>query len=38
MPDGLHGLVHTSKMNGNRVSAGDRVQVEVIWVDVFQKR
>ncbi|MBJ9686515.1 S1 RNA-binding domain-containing protein [Burkholderia vietnamiensis] len=38
LPDGLHGLVHTSKMNGNRVSAGDRVQVEVIWVDVFQKK
>jgi len=25
-------------MNGNLVSTGDRVQVEVIWIDVFQKR
>lgn len=38
LPDGLHGLVHISKMNGNQVSAGDRVQVEIIWVDVFQKK
>lgn len=38
LPDGLHGLVHISKMNGNQVSAGDRVQVEIIWVDAFQKK
>lgn len=36
--DGLHGLVHTSKMNGFSVEAGDRVEVEVIWVDSIQKK
>lgn len=36
--DGLIGLVHTSKMNGFSVEAGDRVKVEIIWVDSIQKK
>jgi S1 RNA binding domain len=38
LPNGLHGLIHNSKTNGYVVYAGDRVEVEVIWVDVFQKK
>lgn len=38
LPDGLHGLVHNSHMNGIHVGTGDRVQVKVIWVDVFQRK
>ena len=38
LSDGLHGLVHNSHMNGHLVGPGDRVEVEVIWVDSFQKR
>ena len=38
LANGLHGLVHNSHMNGHAVSPGDRVEVEVIWVDVFQKK
>lgn len=38
LPDGLHGLVHTSKMNGFSVDAGDHVEVEIIWVDSIQKK
>lgn len=38
LPDGLNGLVHSSKMNGLSVDAGDRVEVEIIWVDSIQKK
>jgi energy-coupling factor transporter ATP-binding protein EcfA2 len=36
--DGLHGLVHNSKMNSHVVGQGDRVKVEVIWIDAVQKK
>lgn len=38
LPDGLIGLVHSSKMNGLVVDAGDRVEVKIIWVDSIQKK
>ncbi|MDK9689705.1 type I restriction endonuclease [Azospira sp.] len=38
LPDGLHGLIHSTKMNGFIVSLGDRVKVEVIWADGIQKK
>lgn len=38
LPDGLHGLVHSSKMNGLVVGLGDRVRVEVLWVDAIQRK
>lgn len=38
LPNGLHGLVHNSNMNGHVVDQGDRVKVEVIWIDVIQKK
>jgi len=38
LSDGIHGLVHNSHMNGHIVGLGDRVEVEVIWVDSFQKK
>lgn len=38
LPNGLHGLVHNSNMNGHVVGQGDRVKVEVIWIDVFQRK
>jgi hypothetical protein len=38
MPDGLHGLVHSTNMNGFSVEPGDRVEVEVKWIDAFQKK
>lgn len=37
-PDGLHGLVHSTNMNGFVVGSGDRVKVEVLWVDGIQKK
>ncbi|MCF5708814.1 S1 RNA-binding domain-containing protein [Pseudomonas syringae] len=36
--DGLHGLVHKNNLKGNVVNVGDRVEVEVLWIDVFQKK
>lgn len=38
LQDGLIGLVHSSKMNGIIVDLGDRVEVEIIWVDSIQKK
>lgn len=38
LPDGLHGLIHNSKLRGLAVSVGDRVMVEILWVDVIQKK
>lgn len=38
MPNGLHGLVHQSNMNGIQVEPGDRVEVEVKWIDSVQKK
>ncbi|HEY4081854.1 MAG TPA: type I restriction endonuclease [Burkholderiaceae bacterium] len=38
MPDGLHGLVHTTNMNGYMVGPGDRVEVEVKWIDAVQRK
>ena len=38
MPDGLHGLVHTTNMNGYAVGPGDRVGVEVKWIDAVQRK
>ena len=38
LADGLHGLIHNTKMNGFAVSVGDRVNVEVIWADGIQKK
>ena len=38
MPDGLHGLVHLSNMNGIVVGPGDRVEVEVKWIDAVQRK
>ena len=37
-PDGLHGLVHNTNMNGFIVGLGDRVRVEVLWTDAVQKK
>jgi hypothetical protein len=36
--DGLHGLVHNSEMSGLLAGPGDRVEVEIIWVDAIQKK
>ncbi|KLG20719.1 hypothetical protein YA52_08275 [Enterobacter roggenkampii] len=36
--DGLVGLVHNSKYNGILPNIGDKVEVEVIWVDAVQKK
>jgi hypothetical protein len=36
--NGLIGLVHRSKANGMKVSPGDRVSVEVLWVDAIAKK
>jgi energy-coupling factor transporter ATP-binding protein EcfA2 len=36
--DGLHGLVHSNNMAGVVVGLGDRVKVEVLWVDGIQKK
>jgi len=36
--DGLHGLVHTSNMGGVSVDPGDRVKIEIIWIDSVQKK
>jgi len=36
--EGLVGLVHKSNLNGFEAEAGDRVEVEVIWVDVVQRK
>lgn len=36
--DGLNGLVHSTNMNGFQVGLGDRVLIEVIWVDSVQKK
>lgn len=38
MSDGLHGLVHISNMNGFSVGPGDRVEVEVKWIDAIQRK
>ena len=38
MPDGLHGLVHSSNINGFAVGPGDRVEVEVKWIDAVQRK
>lgn len=38
MPDGLHGLVHSTNMNGFAVGPGDRVEVEVAWIDAIQRK
>lgn len=37
-PDGLHGLVHTTNMNGFLLGLGDQVRVEVLWTDAHQKK
>lgn len=36
--DGLHGLIHKTKLEGHSANIGDRVEVEVLWIDVFQKK
>lgn len=36
--DGLRGLIHKTKLEGNILNVGDRVEVEVLWIDVFQKK
>lgn len=36
--DGLVGLVHTSNYNGVSPSIGDKVEIEIIWVDAVQKK
>lgn len=36
--DGLHGLIHKTKLEGLTASVGDRVEVEVLWIDVFQRK
>lgn len=36
--DGLVGLIHKSKLNGSTATSGDVVKVEVLWVDVIQKK
>ena len=36
--DGLVGLVHSKNMNGFEVGLGDRVMVEVQWIDAIQKK
>lgn len=37
-PDGLNGLVHRSAAGGFVPEPGDRVEVEINWVDVIQKK
>jgi hypothetical protein len=36
--DGLVGLVHKTRTNGISASPGDRVEVEILWVDLVQRR
>jgi ribosomal protein S1 len=36
--DGLVGLLHKNNMAGKSLDFGDRVEVEVLWVDVVQRR
>lgn len=36
--DGLVGLVHKSNYNGIHATPGDRVSVEILWIDVNQRR
>lgn len=36
--DGLRGLIHKTKLEGQTLHTGDRVEVEVLWIDVFQKK
>lgn len=36
--DGLRGLIQNRNNNGIRAASGDRVEVEVQWVDVHQRR
>ena len=36
--DGLAGLLHKKNMAGKSLNFGDRVEVEVLWVDVVQRR
>jgi Type I restriction enzyme R protein N terminus (HSDR_N) len=36
--DGLVGLVHKSELGGLSPGIGDRVQVEILWVDSIQKK
>jgi ribosomal protein S1 len=36
--DGLVGLVHKSEYSGLSAGIGDRVQVEILWVDSPQKK
>jgi hypothetical protein len=36
--DGLVGLIHQSHLGGMAPSIGDRVQVEILWVDAPQRR
>ena len=36
--DGLVGLVHKSNTGDISASAGDRVEVEILWVDVVQRK
>ena len=36
--DGLIGLIHKTKYNGIVASSGDRVEVQIVWVDVYQRK
>lgn len=36
--DGLHGLIHKSNFNKHIAAAGDRVEVEILWVDSVRRR
>ncbi len=36
--DGLSGLIHNSGFNRIKPTAGDTVEVEIIWVDAIQKK
>jgi hypothetical protein len=36
--DGLVGLVHKSELSGLSAGVGDRVQVEILWVDPIQRK
>ena len=38
LEDGLIGLLHKNKMAGISLCCGDRVEVEVLWVDVVQRK
>lgn len=38
LDDGLVGLLHKKNMAGKSLDFGDRVEVEVLWVDVVQRR